>query len=351
MMQGVLLAAGESTRTRPLTNLRPKPLLPLCGRPIIEHTLSGIAPLVEEVIIVVGFGADVLIFHLGEEFLGLPLRYVHQERRLGSGDALLQAAGLIKGDFLLAAGDDYYPRDDFSAVSSKRHAVVARRVKDAQRFGVIEAKDGVLIEFEEKPAKPKSELANSSLYHLDRGFLPLVEALSESESGEIELTRALKPYSEKVRLSVVESAGWMAIGYPWDLLTASEALGGGDERGWIDESAQLHPQARVHNSIIMARASVGAKAHLANSIIAPGAVVEAGVKVEDKPLPGEKTVFSTVKGRAVDTLRERFGCVLGDRAQVGEEAMLACGVKIWPGVYIPPGVMVNDDVMENTIQG
>jgi len=90
-MQGIILSAGESTRTRPLTYLRPKSLLPLCGRAIIEHTVSALVPLVEEIIIVVGYRSAEIIALLGDRWQDRRISYVHQEIRRGSGDALLKA--------------------------------------------------------------------------------------------------------------------------------------------------------------------------------------------------------------------------------------------------------------------
>lgn len=345
-MQGIILAAGKSTRTQPLTLTRPKPLLPLAGKPIIEHTLLGLSPLVEEIIIVVGFGAEDIKAHLGDNFQDVPLRYVVQRNLRGSGDALLTAGELIKEDFLLVAGDDYYPSEDFCLAAKKPHSIVCRRFRETERFGVAEVERGILAGFSEKPKNTKDGLVNTSLYHLNKDILPLLKALPVSERGEIELTKALPEYSRRVSLSVVESVGWQPIGYPWDLLTASEALGSGDDRGWIDESAEIDPRASVKNCIIMSRAKVSTQVEISNSIIASGATIEEGVKAQDQPLPGNRTVFSRVKGRLVNTHRVHFGCVLGDGAVIGEEAMLACGVKVWPRLRIPPGVVVSDDVTE-----
>jgi len=346
MVQGIILAAGKSTRTQPLTLTRPKPLLPLAGKPIIEHTLLGLSPLVEEVILVVGFGADEIKAHLGDNFADVPLRYVLQKNLRGSGDALLTAGQLIKSDFLLVAGDDYYPPEDFYQAAEKPHSIVCRRFQETERFGVVKVKQGTLTGFVEKPKNTKDGLVNTSLYHLNRDILPLIKALPLSQRGEIELTKALPEYSRRVGLSVVESVGWQPIGYPWDLLTASEALGGGDDRGWIDKSAEIDRRASVRNCIVMSKAKVSAQAEISNSIIACEAIVEEGVKVQDQPLPGNRTVFSQVQGRLVNTHRAHFGCVLGDGAVIGEEAMLACGVKVWPGLRIPPGVVVSEDVTE-----
>jgi NDP-sugar pyrophosphorylase family protein len=348
-LQGIILAAGRSTRTQPLTLNRPKSLLPLVGKPIIEHTLLGLSPLVEEIIVVVGFGAQDIRAYLGDNFRGVPLRYAVQKDLQGSGDALLTAGELIKGDFLLAAGDDYYPPDDFRHAAEEPHSIVCRRFRETERFGVVEVERGILAGFAEKPKNTEDGLVNTSLYHLEPDILPLVGALPLSERGEIELTKALPEYSHRVGLSVVESEGWLPIGYPWDLLTASEALGGGDERGWIDADAQIDPQAAIKNCIVMACAKVSAQVEMANSIIGCGAIVEEGVKVHDLPPPEKGTVFSQVKGIMLNTHRARFGCVLGDGAIVGEEAMLASGVKVWPRLRIPPGVMVSEDVTQQEL--
>jgi len=251
---------------------------------------------------------------------------------------------LIKGDFLLCAGDDYYPPGDFAKATSEPRAVVAGEVNDLTRFGVIEVKEGKLISFEEKPAHPKGNLACTSLYHLGEDFLFYLEKLPKSERGELELTGALPAYAQDKGLSVVESDGWIPIGYPWDLLTASEKVCVREQEGWLGDNVRIHPHAQVENCIIMRDVEIKERVRLTNSIIAPQTIIDAEVVIEDEPAQGKKTVFSIIKGRMVDTGRENFGCVLGDGVHIGRGARLASGVKIAPQVRIPPGAYVREDV-------
>ena len=107
-MKAVVLAAGKSTRTYPLTLTRPKPLLEVANKPILQHNLESLSGLIDEVILVVGYRKEMIKERFGEEFNGIKLTYVEQKEQLGTGHALLHAEGYVSGRFLVLMGDDIY---------------------------------------------------------------------------------------------------------------------------------------------------------------------------------------------------------------------------------------------------
>src|SRR5690348_3691166 len=113
-MQVVILAAGRGMRLRPLTHDRPKCMLNVAGRPMVHHLLENLAALgVHEAVLVVGHGHDRVRAYVGDGTpFGVRITYVHQERQLGPGHALAQAAQLLKDDWvLLLPADAWYHPD------------------------------------------------------------------------------------------------------------------------------------------------------------------------------------------------------------------------------------------------
>ncbi|MGD9498722.1 MAG: sugar phosphate nucleotidyltransferase, partial [Armatimonadota bacterium] len=108
-MQAVILAAGQGERLRPVTDHLAKPLIPFWGRPFLSYVLDNLEGVAEEAIIVDTPAGEVATT-LGDRHGALPIRYATQPVPRGTGDALLQAADLLRGPFLLLLGDTCPPR-------------------------------------------------------------------------------------------------------------------------------------------------------------------------------------------------------------------------------------------------
>ena len=100
-MQAVILAAGKSTRTYPLTISRPKALIKILNKPILQRNLEQLAGLVDEVIIIVGYKADMIKNYFGTAFSGMKITYVEQKEQLGTGHALIQVKDYVKDKFVI----------------------------------------------------------------------------------------------------------------------------------------------------------------------------------------------------------------------------------------------------------
>jgi NDP-sugar pyrophosphorylase family protein len=99
--QAVLLAAGKSTRTYPLTLTKPKPLLPVANKPIMAHNLDQLIGMVDEAIIIVGYKQEMIRDYFGDTYRGIKLRFVEQSEQLGSGHAISLAEPYIKDVFVM----------------------------------------------------------------------------------------------------------------------------------------------------------------------------------------------------------------------------------------------------------
>ncbi|MBN2567237.1 NTP transferase domain-containing protein [Candidatus Woesearchaeota archaeon] len=344
----VILAAGRSTRTEPLTSDLPKPLLRLGEKNLLEWNLDSLAGLVDEAVIVVGFRKEKIRRYFGGSHNGIRLTYVEQTAQRGTGDAVRQAEQRLSGRFLILMGDDLYGRTDVERMLRHGYAVLARPAPHPERFGVYGVDDDLYVtKLVEKPAHPPSEYVNNAMYLLDTGIFTYLRRVTASERGEIELTDAVHAFAQDHRVKLVVGKDyWLPIGYPWSLLDAKERLYGA--RSII--ASGIGPSVTVERSLIGRGCTIGDNVTIADSIIMDGVSVADGSRIESSVLMGGvvlkgalttecaavgPTVSSDIKGIMTDSGRERLGCVLGEKVTVESDCVTAPGVKAWPGTRIP----------------
>ena len=162
-MKAVVLAAGEGTRLRPLTETRPKALVEVDGKPILVHCLDQLADLgADGFVIVVGYRAEQVIDYVGDEFRGLPVTYTYQRERLGLAHALLTVEPHVDGDFMLMLGDNVFEANLAEVVARQGSgetdaAFLVEEVpwEEASRYGVcVTDENDAIVEVVEKPAEP-----------------------------------------------------------------------------------------------------------------------------------------------------------------------------------------------------
>jgi len=222
-MQCVILAAGKGSRLRPLTDECPKPLVKVCGRPLIDHIVLALPSAVKELIIVVGYRGDMIRDYCGEIFHGRPVVYIEQTDINGPAKALWLAKDLIIGRFLFMFADDIHGKEDLARAVSFSRSILATTSETPERFGVIVRNpDGTIAEMIEKPSAPSSNLVATGPMVLDQNifnFPPESPINNEYFMPEI-ITR----YKERFPIAVVEEQLWLAIGYPEDITRAEQKL-------------------------------------------------------------------------------------------------------------------------------
>lgn len=342
----VILAAGESKRTRPLTSLRPKPLIPLAGRPLLAHILDELVGLVERVTLVVGYRAEQIEAAFGASYRGIALRYRRQEVVNGTAGALLAAAP-IDEPFLLLYGDNMVAREDLLGVCGSRYGVAGLRVGDARSFGVLEIEGGLVRGILEKPpAPPPGALANPGIYRFDAAVFPLLAQIAPSPRGELELTDLIGALAAgHAVLPHVCTGFWVPVGTPWEALSAAQFVlrRRGEGAVWVHPDASVHPAARLEApAAVDAGCVVEAGAVVRASVLAPGARVGAGCVVESSWLEAGARVApgATLAARRFDELEptaETRG-VLSRQELVTRGAVLGPGVEI--GGVVEPGAVL-----------
>ena len=412
-MKAVLLAAGEGVRLLPITATRPKHLIRVGGKPILEHCLDALkANGVTEAVIVTHYMGDAIRAYFGDgSRFGFKLEYVEQKEVLGTGNAAGVAEPFVDGDFLLVYGDLLFSADAVknvlnsyrSAEAAAAMAVVA--VDKPESYGIIEyKKDKTVKRIVEKPSRKSapSNLANAGLYVFGKDVFDVLRRVKRSPRGEWELTDAvtlLAQDGKTVLAAEIPRDDWFDIGRPWDLLEANEwalrrmehkVLGNVEDGAhllgpvtvaetarvrsgayiegpcFIDEGADVGP-----NCFIRACTSIGRNAREGNGCEVKNSVIMDGTHVGHMSYVGDSilcekcnlgagtitanlrlddgSIKMQVKDKVVDTGRRKLGAILGDNVKTGIGALLMPGVKVGNDSWVGPGFMVERDLPANTM--
>jgi len=409
-MKAVVLAAGEGIRLRPLTLTRPKHLIPIGGKPLLEHLLTSVKTAgLEEVLIVVHYMGEQIqrFFGDGSKF-GMQLKYVFQKGIGGTADAIGTIEPFVEDDFLLIYGDllvtpnviEQVLRSHGKEKPTATMAVVP--VSHPEDYGIVNLVGSYVTEIFEKPSKEvPTNLANAGIYIFSTEIFQKIRQTSLSSRGELEITDSLRLLlDEKKSVLAVQIPGeeWLDVGRPWDLFEANERVLSQTEplvEGEIEDGAHLLGQVSVargarirsgayicgpvfigedsdigpncyirpytsvgrhvrignaceiKNSIILDETRIGHLSYVGDSVIGEECNLGAGTTVANYRLDG-KTVRMMVKDDVVDSGRTKLGVILGDRVKTAINSLFMPGVKVGHDSWIGPNVVVYRDVPSNT---
>ena len=234
-MKAVVLAAGEGTRLRPLTEDKPKALVEVDGRPILEHCFDRLIELdAEELLVVVGYQKQKIIEFYGDTYEGIPITYAHQREPKGLAHALLTVEEHVDGDFMLMLGDNVFDANLADVVNRQQEeradaAFLVEEVpwEEASRYGVCDTNDyGEIVEVIEKPDEPPTNLVMTGFYTFTPAIFHACHLVQPSDRNEYELSDAVDLLIQSGRtIDAIRMNGWRVdVGYPEDREKAERRL-------------------------------------------------------------------------------------------------------------------------------
>ncbi|MDR2707908.1 MAG: NTP transferase domain-containing protein [Nitrososphaerota archaeon] len=412
-MKAVILAAGEGQRLQPLTSTRPKHMITLTGKPILQFCLDAVKTSgISDVIVITNYMGDKIKAYFGDgSSQGLKISYVEQKEILGTGNAVLSVESLIDDPFVLIYGDLLFTQDTIKQVvdlyvKEKPEAVMAAvSVDKPENYGLLELVDGKKLgRIIEKPklGELSSNLVNAGIYVFSKDIFKKLYDVKESLRGEWELTDALTMLASDGKVVLIEELGrdaWFDIGRPWDLLDANiwalkhfehQVLGTVEEGAHVVGSVHVAKSARVRsgayiegpvfideeadvgpNCFIRSGTSLGKKTRVGNAVEIKNSILMDGTHVGHLSYVGDSvigercnfgagtitanlrfddgTIKMTIKDKVMDTGRRKFGVVLGDNVKTGIKASFMPGVKVGANACVGANFMVTHDLPDNSI--
>ena len=225
-MQAVILAAGKGVRMGKLTELLPKPLIPVCGKPALEHTFNSLPASITEVVIVVGYLGDQIRKYFGDSYNDKRIIYIEQNVLNGTGGAVYAVKDVINGPFIVIHGDDLYLSEDLEKLaSSKDWAVLVTEVTELGSAGKAIIQNNRVLNILEKESHTGGPgFANAGGYRLDERYFSLPPVVRPA-STEIGLPQTLIQGAHDIEIHPIMAGQIIRLTSPEDIPKAEAALG------------------------------------------------------------------------------------------------------------------------------
>ncbi len=356
-MKGIVLAGGKGTRLRPLTYTGAKQLVPVANKPVLFYALEDLVEAgVRDIAIVVPgdfqMGREQIIAAVGDGHrFGARVTYIEQDAPRGLAHGVSICRDFVGDEkFVVFLGDNFIREGIAGQVQAFRDGamnavLLLYRVPQPQGLGIAVVQDGRVVELQEKPAVPKSDLAIVGIYLLDRHFFQAAAGLQPSARGELEMTDALSRLLElgyDLRPHIVQGY-WIDTGKHIDMLDANRLIldtietrieGDVDEQSKVYGRVALEPGARLVCSVVRGPAIIGRDAVIMDTFIGPftsigdrcrisGSELEHSIVLEDSVVADIGTrIEDSLIGRNVQLRRSEakprgHKLLLGDNSEVG----------------------------------
>jgi NDP-sugar pyrophosphorylase family protein len=384
-MKAIILAAGEGNRLEPLTENRPKPMIPVANKPVLEHVVEAVADAgVDEVVLVVGYGRSRIQSHFGDgDDWDVRIEYAVQEKQLGTAHAVLQARPHVDEPFLVLNGDRIIGPAAVERVSTACDGdadavATVTSVDIPTRYGVVDLDGDRVVEIREKPPahEASTNLINAGVYAFRPSVFDRLDETVASTHGETGLPSTLNDLAAEATVRAVRYDGrWLDLTYLWDLpflngqLLAELDAPDADDASVsedasvaadvaVDRGSSVRPFATIGRGVALGEnVSVGAGAVVSNTVVMADATIEPGAVVRDAVIGQNATVGAnaTIAGGRGDIVVEgtyhedvRLGGVVGDNATLGADVTLAPATVVGTDATVDPGLTLDRRVPSGT---
>jgi bifunctional UDP-N-acetylglucosamine pyrophosphorylase/glucosamine-1-phosphate N-acetyltransferase len=389
-LKAVILAAGEGNRMRPLTYTRPKVMLPLANKRILEHLLIEAKEAgIKEFIFIVGYHDEqVRDYFGGGEKWDVSIGYCNQRKQLGTADAVRMVEGLVEGDFLMINGDIIVSQKDIKRLASKDKTTMSViEVKDTKDLGLVEVQGNRVVRIHEKVGKPPSNLANAGLYLFTPAIFLAIAQTPKSPRGEYEITDSLQLMVDERQVVAYQKIDyWLDLSYPWNLLPANELILSGikaENLGEIEDNAVIKGAVGIGpgtivrsgsyiigpviigqncdigpNCYIRPSTAIGDDCHIGSAVEVKNSIIMRGTKIPHHNYVGDSVIGEDcnlgagtkianlrldekeIRMAGHNTGRRKLGAIIGDGVKTGINVSIDVGAMIANNTHIGPGAVV-----------
>ncbi len=398
-MKCIILAAGEGKRMHPLSYTKPKVMLPIANKPILEWNLiNAIKAGFKEFIFIIGYKGEIIKEYFGDgSKWGVVIEYLNQGKPLGTAHAISLLKNFVD-DFVVMCGDTIFGKDDIERIKNCENSIGLFEVENAKEYGIVEMKGEKIIKIHEKMGEPFSNVINAGIYHFNEKIFEFIEKTDKSPRGEYEITDSINLMAKEEEIKGIMLKEWRDVVYPWDLLEANKEIlekidgkiEGDIEKNVtikgkvivgegsiimsgsyiegpviIGKNCKIGPNCyirpytsignnchignacEVKNSIIMDGSNVPHQNYVGDSVIGSNCNLGAGTKVANLRLD-KKNISVYLNGKKIDTGRRKLGVIMGDNVQTGINSMLNVGTIVGNNVFIGPGAIAKGEIKPYT---
>ncbi|WIG58448.1 MAG: Mannose-1-phosphate guanylyltransferase / Phosphomannomutase [Ktedonobacterales bacterium] len=374
-MKAVVMAGGEGSRLRPLTVTRPKPMVPIVGRPVMEHILNllkfhGIT----DVVVTVQYMASAIEDYFGDgASFGMNINYSREEVPLGTAGSVKNAEEFLDEPFIVISGDALtdFNLSDIIQYHQERKSLATltlAHVANPLEYGVIIADDhGHITQFLEKPSWGEvfSDTINTGIYLLDPVVFDYIEKDKQVDFSQDVFPAMLKKGDPIY--GYVASGYWCDVGNLAEYMKANAdvlqnrvnaPLTGTDLGGgvWAEEGVEIAPDAQIFGPVWLGhdcKIKSGVMIH-GPSVVGPYSIVDDRAQIDrsvvwNNSYLGERAELRGALVGSATSIKSKAvmfeGAVVGDHSVIDEGAIIQPGVKIWPNKEIETGAVVTSSII------
>lgn len=409
-LKAIILSAGEGSRMRPLTLTKPKTMLPVAGKPIIQYNIESLRDNgITDILLIVRYKEEMVRNYFGDgSDFGVNIFYKTQKDFLGTANAISYGEDFIDDSIIVLNGDIIIDDEIIHEIIKKYNyltpdtLMLLTEVEDPSAFGVVEIENGNIKSIVEKPKREEapSNLVNAGIYIFNKDIFDKIRKTEISERGEYEITDSvsLQIKDNKTVIGHKTSKDWIDVGRPWELIEVNEDLIGKlktEIKGTIEDGAFIHGEVfldegsvikagvyiegnvyigkncdigpnsyirgntyfgdnvhvgnavEIKNSIIMENTNVSHLSYVGDSVIGSNCNIAAGTNIANLRFDNA-TIKTKIKNQKIDSGRRKLGAIIGDSVKTGINSSFSPGVKVGHNSTIGSGVLLYEDLPSDT---